>query len=236
MTRLLFTGATVWAGATCTPRPAWLLVEDDRVAALGEHEQPPPADDVLDLVGCHVLPGFVDVHLHLSQAAWFPRGGDALGWRGLADALRAVRVAAGAEPDAPWLLFWCAARFAWPEGRLPTAAELDQAAPGRRVLISTLDMHRGAVSSAGLAALGFPGTGWHTSSAATSPGTGVGGRPARCGRRRMGWCCNGRWPTPRRTRRSAVPRPCWPARLPAAWPTASPTRTTPTCHQPTISR
>ena len=156
MTRALLTGATLWAGAGCTPRPGWLLLEDDRVAAVGSDDQPPAADQVLDLTGRHILPGFVDVHLHLSQAAWFPRGNDALGWTGLADGLRAVRAAAAASPEAPWLLFWRAARFAWPEGRLPTARELDEAAPGRRVLVSTLDMHRGTVSAAGLAALGVP--------------------------------------------------------------------------------
>ncbi len=155
MTRRLLTGATVWAGATCTPRPAWLLLEDERVAALGEAQPPPPADEVVELTGCHVLPGFIDVHLHLSQAAWFPRGGDGMAWRGLAEALHAIRVAADAAPDTPWLLFWRIPRFAWPEGRLPTARELDEAAPGRRVLVSTLDMHRGALSSAGLARLGI---------------------------------------------------------------------------------
>src|SRR6266545_4216710 len=147
MSRRLLTGGTVWAGAACAPRSTWLLVDDDRVGAVG-HETgttpPPPADQLLDLSGCHVLPGFVDVHLHLSQAAWFPLGVDASGWRGLADALRAVRVTAAAAPDAPWLLFWSVARWRWPEGRLPTAGELDEAAPGRRVLVSTLDMHRGA--------------------------------------------------------------------------------------------
>jgi predicted amidohydrolase YtcJ len=157
VTRRLLTGATVWAGPACAPRPGWLLIEDEVVAAIGEQGQAPPDGPALALSGHHILPGFVDVHLHLSQAAWFYRGGDALGWRHLADALRAVQVAAETEPEAPWLLFWCAARFAWPEGRLPTAAELDQAAPGRRVLISTLDMHRGAVSSPGLAALGVFG-------------------------------------------------------------------------------
>ncbi len=155
MTRRLFTGATVWAGASCTPRAGWLLVEDDRVAALGQTQPPPPADEVIDLTGSHVLPGFVDVHLHLSQAAWFPHGGDGMAWRSLAEALHAIRVAADAAPAAPWLLFWRIPRFAWPEGRLPTAAELDQAAPGRRVLVSTFDMHRGALSPAGLAALGL---------------------------------------------------------------------------------
>ncbi len=155
MTSRLLTGATIWAGASCTPRAGWLLVEDDRVAALGETQPPPPADEVIDLTGCHVLPGFVDVHLHLSQAAWFPHGGDGMAWRSLAEALRAIRVAADAAPDALWLLFWRIPRFSWPEGRLPTAAELDQVAPGRRVLISTFDMHRGALSLAGLAALGL---------------------------------------------------------------------------------
>jgi predicted amidohydrolase YtcJ len=152
----LITGATIWVGPACAPRPGWLLVDGDRIAATGGPGSPPAADEVLDLPGCHVLPGFTDVHLHLTQAAWFPRGGDAWGWRGLADALDAVRAAAAAEPAAPWLLFWNAARWRWPEGRLPTARELDEAAPGRRILISTADMHRGAVSSAGLAAAHLP--------------------------------------------------------------------------------
>jgi len=155
VSRRLITGATVWAGPACTPAQAWLLVDGGRIAGTGT-AGPPPADEVLDLAGCHVLPGFVDAHLHLTQAAWYPHGGDAWRWRGLADALDAVRAVAAAEPSAPWLLFWDAARWRWPEGRLPTAAELDQAAPGRRVLISTADMHRGAVSPAGFAAAGLP--------------------------------------------------------------------------------
>jgi predicted amidohydrolase YtcJ len=145
----------VWAGPACTPGQGWLLLDGGRIAGTGA-AGPPPADEVLDLAGCHVLPGFVDAHLHLTQAAWYPHGGDAWGWRGVADALDAVRAAATAEPAAPWLLFWDAARWRWPQGRLPTAGELDQAAPGRRVLISTADMHRGAVSPAGLAAAGLP--------------------------------------------------------------------------------
>jgi predicted amidohydrolase YtcJ len=153
--RRLITGATVWVGPDCTPRSAWLLVDGDRIADVGTGG-PPAADEVLDLPGHQVLPGFTDVHLHLSQAAWRPHGGDALHWRGLADALDAVRAAAAADPAAPWLLFWGAARWRWPDGRLPTARELEQAAPGRRVLITTADMHRGAVSSTGLAAAGLP--------------------------------------------------------------------------------
>src|SRR6266536_2973017 len=159
MGRRLLTGGIVWAGTACTPRAGWVLVDGDRIGAIGEDDgssaQLPSADERLDVHGGHVLPGFVDVHLHLSQAAWFPLGVDGLGWASLADALHAVRVQTGADAAAPWLLFWRVARWRWPEGRLPSAAELDEAAPGRRVLVSTLDMHRGAVSSAGLATLGI---------------------------------------------------------------------------------
>lgn len=154
MGRVLLAGATVWAGPACVPSRAWMLVEDGRVAAAGGQEPLPPADRVVDLPGCHLLPGFVDVHLRLSQAAWIARGGDGWGWRSLAEALRAVRAAGNASPQAPWLLFWNVARWSWPEGRLPTSGELDEAAPGRKVLVSSSDLHRGSVSSAGLQAIG----------------------------------------------------------------------------------
>ena len=88
-----------------------MLVDGDRIAAVGDEggpgaASPPAADQRIDITGNHVLPGFVDVHLHLSQAAWFPLGADALGWQSLADALRAVRVQADVDSVAPWVLFW----------------------------------------------------------------------------------------------------------------------------------
>ena len=132
--RRLFTGGTVWAGAACTRLAGWVLVEDDRIAAVGEASErgaalPSPVDERLDLSGCHLLPGFVDVHLHLSQAAWFLLGVDGLDWASMADCLHAVQVHAAADPGAPWLLFWRVARWRWPEGRLPTAAQPEEAAP-----------------------------------------------------------------------------------------------------------
>jgi predicted amidohydrolase YtcJ len=158
MSRSLFLGATAWAGAGCVPARGWLLVEGDRVAAVGGDGEPAPrAGRVLRLPGCHVLPGFVDVHLHLSQAAWFGRGGDGSGWRSAGEALDAVALAAAASPQAPWLLLWNVERWTWPQGRLPTCGELEAAAPGRAVLVSTADMHRGAISAAGLEAAGLTG-------------------------------------------------------------------------------
>src|SRR5262249_12893437 len=111
----------------------------------------------VDASGRHILPGFVDVHTHLTLAALMPAGGDAAGWRGVQDALAAVRRDALADADAPWLLFWNASPKGWPQARWPTADELDDAAPGRKVLLSGVDLHRGAVSRAGLDGLGIGG-------------------------------------------------------------------------------
>ncbi|WP_157252177.1 amidohydrolase family protein [Nonomuraea typhae] len=148
MGRIVFTGVTVWAGRDCVPSEGWLLADGARI--LGSGSGAPPVAEAIPLPGHHVLPGFVDTHTHLTVAAWQPSGGDAASWRGIPDALHAVRLAARAAPEAPWLLFWNASLHAWPEGRLPTAAEIDAAAPGRNVLISGIDLHRGACSSPAL--------------------------------------------------------------------------------------
>lgn len=158
-TTTLVTGATIWTGTDRPPHPGWLLLDGARIGAVGVSGSPvPAADRVLDLAGAHVLPGFVDSHLHLTVSAWLPCGTDGLAWPDLPAALAAIRDASARDPHSPWLLCWNARPFAWPQRRLPTAAELDAAAPGQQVLVNGLDVHRGALSSAALDATGL-GTG-----------------------------------------------------------------------------
>ena len=156
--RRFFTNATIWAGGGCVPRAGWLLAENGLIRGIGGPDEPrPDTGERIDASGLHILPGFVDVHTHLSLAALTPAGGDAAGWRGIQDALGDVRRAALADGAAPWLLFWNASPQAWPQARLPDADELDDAAQGRRVLLIGVDLHRGAVSRGGLDSLGIDG-------------------------------------------------------------------------------
>ncbi len=156
MVGTLFTGATIWAGPTCTPQPGWLLVTGDSIAATGGQDTPPPpADTMIDLAGCHILPGFVDTHLHAGVVGWQTLGVDGAAWTDLREALAAIGAAAAADPRAPWLLCWNARPFRWPQRRLPTAAELDAVAPGRQILVSGVDVHRGAVSTQAMRSLGI---------------------------------------------------------------------------------
>jgi predicted amidohydrolase YtcJ len=151
---VLVRAATVWLGERPRPRrDAWLLVEDGRIRETGQGPSP-AADREVDLAGHHVLPGFTDAHSHLTAAAWLPIVGDGAAWRSRDEALRAVRRAAGGAGERhPWLLFARFDEHDWDEPRLPTVDDLDEAAGGRPVLLAHLSLHKGVVSSAGLAAI-----------------------------------------------------------------------------------
>jgi N-acetylglucosamine-6-phosphate deacetylase len=74
------------AGPSGDPRPGWLRVEGERIAALGEGE-PPAAGGaaVRDLGGRILAPGFIDLHVHGAAGAEFLDAGPG----GLAAILRA---------------------------------------------------------------------------------------------------------------------------------------------------
>ena len=63
MTRLVLSGGQVHDGGGGPPAPVDLLIEDGRVAALGNVG---PVDDALRInaSGCVVAPGFIDIHSH----------------------------------------------------------------------------------------------------------------------------------------------------------------------------
>lgn len=54
-----------WADEQPLRRDAGLVVEDGWVAWVGDSAATPPADDVVDVAGAAVIPGFVDSHTHL---------------------------------------------------------------------------------------------------------------------------------------------------------------------------
>ena len=89
------------------------------------------------------IPGLTDAHLHLAQAALATHHLDLTASPSLADGLRRIRVAHGeavvaGDPEA-WLQGhgWDSDRW----GGWPTAADLEAAAPGRRVALWAHDHH-----------------------------------------------------------------------------------------------
>ncbi|MEV0413177.1 amidohydrolase [Streptomyces sp. NPDC050448] len=105
-------------------------------------------DEVVDLDGALVTPAFTDAHVHTTSAGLALTGLDLTGAASLADALRLVRAYAERRPADRVLLGhgWDASR--WPERRAPRREELDEAAAGRPLYLSRIDVHSAVVTTA----------------------------------------------------------------------------------------
>lgn len=109
-----------------------------------------PEAEVIDLDGAFVAPAFVDAHVHATATGLHLAGLDLTGIRDAAGLLAAVRDAV--RPGEVLVAHgWDESR--WTDGRLPSRAELDEAAGTTPVYLSRVDVHSALVSSA-LVALG----------------------------------------------------------------------------------
>ncbi|MEU2740826.1 amidohydrolase [Streptomyces sp. NPDC007095] len=104
--------------------------------------------EVVDLEGALVTPAFTDAHVHTTSTGLALTGLDLSGAPSLDAALALVGEFAAARPADRVLLGhgWDAAR--WPGGRPPTRAELDEAAGGRPLYLSRIDVHSAVVTTA----------------------------------------------------------------------------------------
>ena len=126
------------------PRATALLVDDGRIAWMGETGEP-SADRRVDLAGALVTPAFVDAHVHATSTGLALLGLDLTATRSLTEALDLVERAARSSRGRPLLGHgWDENR--WPERRAPTTAELDRASYGGVVYLSRVDVHSAAVS------------------------------------------------------------------------------------------
>lgn len=104
-----------------------------------------PGAEVVDLDSAFVAPGFVDAHVHATATGLHLTGLDLTGVRGAADLLAAVRAAV--RPGEVLIAHgWD--QSGWTDPRLPSRAELDEAAGGTPVYLSRIDVHSALVSTA----------------------------------------------------------------------------------------
>ncbi|MFI6677129.1 amidohydrolase [Kribbella sp. NPDC050470] len=148
--RTLLTNGSVYSPAD--PHATAIAFDDGVVTWLGDDtgasSYADGADEVIDLDGKLVTPAFVDAHVHTAQTGALLTGLDLTGTASLTEALDKLSAFAANLPadavidGAGW------DETNWPEGRPPTAEELDRAAGGRRVYVSRVDGHSGVISSA----------------------------------------------------------------------------------------
>jgi predicted amidohydrolase YtcJ len=88
---------------------------------------------VMDAKGKTVMPGLYDSHVHSYKASVSELGGRAPYVRSIADALKWIREQAAQKPPGSWIVLERVYATRLAENRLPTKAELDEAAPNNPV-------------------------------------------------------------------------------------------------------
>ncbi|RZQ66153.1 amidohydrolase [Amycolatopsis suaedae] len=125
-----------------------MAVEGDTVVWVGQDgpgRALHPDAEVIDLGGAFVAPAFVDAHVHATATGLHLAGIDLSTVRDAAGLLAAVRAAA---VPGEVLIAHGWDESTWDTPRLPSRAELDEAAGGVAVYLSRVDVHSALVSSA----------------------------------------------------------------------------------------
>jgi len=135
-------------------------VRAGRIALVGSTEEVTreagPSTRRIDLAGRTLVPGFNDAHAHISKIGHLLTTMlDLRGVEGLDDLGNRVRDFGASLPEGAWLLGRGYNEAAMLEGRPPTRAELDRAAPSRPVVLTRTCGHICAVNSRALEAAGI---------------------------------------------------------------------------------
>ena len=159
---VLVNGRVHTARAGEPPFTGGIALAGDRIVAVGGDAAvravAPPDARVLDVGGRTILPGFIDPHNHLaftgaelaSVDVRYPRVAS------IADLVARIAEAAERTPDGTWIRAVGMNPEQFPDGRLPTRWDLDEATRAHPVLVQHLSGHHALANSLALEARGLP--------------------------------------------------------------------------------
>ena len=161
MADLILASAVVLAGRHAAPATT-VVVRDGAIVAVGDAgvaDGARPGARRIDLAGRTVVPAFHDAHAHVWKIGHLLT--TMLDLRGV-DSVAAIvaRVAAfrARLPEGAWLLGRGFNEASMAEGRMPTRADLDRAAPDQPVVLTRTCGHIYAINSVALARAGITAT------------------------------------------------------------------------------
>ncbi|MGH3510159.1 MAG: amidohydrolase [Nocardioidaceae bacterium] len=154
----VFRNGTVFTADAAGSIAAAVAVRDGRIVAVGGDADVAPfldqADEVVDLDGRLLTPGFHDAHAHPIQGGLERIRCDLSGMRDIAAYQQTIAAYAAANPDAPWILGGGWSMEAFPGGT-PTRELLDAVVSDRPVVLPNRDHHSSWANSRALEAAGI---------------------------------------------------------------------------------
>lgn len=156
---MILFNARIWTADPERPAAEWLAARDGRIVALGDgdawRQQAGDETRFVDARGRRVLPGLIDAHVHLANAAEDMRALDLRLAKSREDLLEMLRRHAPTLPAGAWLVGTRWSSESWPDQRPPSADEIDEATAGRPAVLIRMDGHsllagRSALEQAGI--------------------------------------------------------------------------------------
>jgi len=154
----IFTGGTIYTGNGIETVDAVTIGSDGRIIAVS----PPTSQDwdeseatLVDLDGAVMFPGFVDGHAHLLGIGQRELTLNLEGTASIGELVTRIDAELQGAPAGQVLFGRGWIETGWPEGRMPSAADLDAVSPDNPVILTRADGHALVANSAALVAAGI---------------------------------------------------------------------------------
>lgn len=158
----IFLNGTIYTGNDANPVVEAVVVVDNRITfAGGDVEARASAGDgaeIVDLKASFMYPGFTDAHGHLRAVGNREQTLNLEGTSSLAELVEKIktRIESASPGEVITGRGWIETH--WPEGRFPTAADLDAISPANPVILIRADGHAAVVNTSMMNAVGLTAT------------------------------------------------------------------------------
>ena len=157
-TLTVFTGGTIYTGVGDQTAEAVTIDEAGRIVAVS----PPGSQDwsedevaLIDLGGAVMFPGFVDGHAHLLGIGERELTLNLEGTASIAELVTRIESEVQGRPAGQVVFGRGWIETGWPEGRMPSASDLDAVSPDNPVILTRADGHALVANTAALTAAGI---------------------------------------------------------------------------------
>ncbi|MCH8081148.1 MAG: amidohydrolase [Proteobacteria bacterium] len=157
----IFLNGTIYTGDDANPVVEAVVVEGNRIVFVGAEQEAlktAPDGAVVDLGGAYMYPGFTDAHTHLRAVGNREQTLNLEGTSSLAELVEKIktRIESASPGEVITGRGWIETH--WPEGRFPTAADLDAISPANPVILIRADGHAAVVNTSMMNAAGLTAT------------------------------------------------------------------------------